>query len=533
MTTVIRSFGPITSGTTVTRPILIVAALMLASFVVGFDTRVFVVGLPDLRAAYSLSVDEASWLSTIANAPQILIASGVAWLATVFGVRRIMIPTALVYSVVSLEIPLVNDGPLLFALHAIRGLLLGVFIPATIMVIFRNLDKKYWLIGIAIYSLRVPLSQNLGFVLVGFYGDYLGWQWMYWQDVIVAPLIALLLFIAAPKEQINVNLLENADWGGMMLLGSSMTMLYVALDQGNRLDWLQSGPIIALLAGSFILAIGFLINESLVEHPWAHFSVIMTRNIGLGYAIIICYAFSSAGASIAIPGFLQNVVGLRPIFIAGLYLTGAVIPVFLFITLAGLLLRRFDARLCIVLGLGLMALGSQFGSQLTISWAPWNFFPTVILHTAGQSFAFFATIVYLIGNSDPSRSTAVSAYIQVVRLGSVEIATSILATLQRHREQYHSDILNSPISATSQQLHVLLGKLQHVFGAGTRAHLESLSVVATQIRSQATVLAYSDLFVLSFWAAIAGLAIAAVMVSMPYGPLHPDFKPPPPEALKS
>lgn len=533
MTTAVRSFGPITSGTTTTRPVLIVAALLLASFVVGFDTRVFVVGMPDLRGAYSLSVDEASWLSTIANAPQILIASCVAWLATVFGVRRVMIPTALVYAIVSLEIPLVNDGPLLFTLHAMRGLLLGIFIPATIMVIFRNLDKRYWLIGIAIYVLRVPLSQNLGFVLVGFYGDYLGWKWMYWQDVILAPLVALLLFIAAPKEDINFGLLEHADWGGMMLLGCSMTMLYVGLDQGNRLDWFQSGTIIALLAGGSILAIGFLINETLVAHPWAHFSVIMSRNIGLGYAIIVCYALSSAGASIAIPGFLQNVVGLRPISISTLYLAGAVFPVFIFIAISALLLYRFDARLCIVLGLALMALGSKFGSELTLAWGPWNFFPTVILHTAGQSLAFFGAIVYLIGNSDPSRSTAVSAYIQVVRLGSVELATSVLATLQRYREQYHSNILNTPISATSQQLHEMLGKLQHVFGVGSRPHLESLSVIASRIRGQATILAYSDLFILSFWAAIVGLLIAAFMVSMPYGPLHPDFNKRPPGESKS
>ncbi|WP_165223359.1 MFS transporter [Affinirhizobium pseudoryzae] len=524
MTTAFRSFGPVTEGTTATRPVLIVAALLLASFVVGFDTRVFVVGLPDLEGAYSLGSDEASWLSTIANAPQILIASAVAWLVTVFGVRRIMIPTALVYAIVSLEIPMVHDGLLLFVLHAIRGLLLGVFIPATIMVIFRNLDKRYWLIGIAIYALRVPLSQNLGFVLVGFYGDYLGWQWMYWQDVIVAPLIALLLVIAAPKEQINLGLLEHADWGGMLLLGSSMTLLYVGLDQGNRLDWFQSGTIIALLVGGCTLAIGFVINESVVAHPWAHLSVIMSRNIGLGYAIIICYALSSAGASMAIPGFLHTVLGFRPIAISALYLVGAVFPAFLFISVAIILLRRFDARLCIVLGLSLMALGSQLGSHLTLAWGPWNFLSTVLIHTAGQSFVFFAAVVYLVGSSDPSRSTAVSAYIQVVRLGSVELATSILGTLQRHREQFHSDILNGPIAATSQQLQLLLGKLQHVYGQGTRGHLESLSAVSLAIRNQATILAYSDLFVVSFWAAVAGLFVTIFMISMPYGPLHQDFK---------
>ncbi|MBB4349354.1 MFS transporter [Aliirhizobium cellulosilyticum] len=523
MKATVRSFGPLTSGTTAARPVLIVSALLLASFVVGFDTRVFVVGLPDLRAAYSLSVDEASWLNTVANAPQILVASAVAWFATVFGVRRVMIPTTLIYAGVSFAIPLVHTNTFLFALHGIRGLLLGVFIPATIMVIFRNLDRKYWLIGIAIYALRVPLSQNLGFVLVGFYGDYLGWQWTYWQDVIVAPMIAALLIAAAPKEEINFSLLRNADWGGMLLLGSSMTLIYVGLDQGNRLDWFQSGLVTALLVGGVLLAIGFLINESLVAHPWAHASVILSRNIGLGYAVIICFSLSSAGSSISVPGFLQNVVNLRPIAISGLYFLGAVVPSFIFITVAVTLLRRFDARLCILIGLALMALGSQLGSRLTLDWGPWNFFPTVILHTAGQSFAFFATVVYLIANSDPARATAVSAYIQVMRLGSVELATSAMATLLRQREQYHSNILDGPISAASQHLHVVLGDLQRLFGHTVRSYLESLSTVAAQIRAQANVLAYADLFILSFWAAIIGVAVVAFMGSMPMGPLHPRF----------
>lgn len=252
-----RIFGPVTSGINASRPVLIVAALLLASFVVGFDTRVFAVGLPDLRGAYSLSADEASWLNTIANSPQILVSSAIAWLVTVFGIRRIMIPSALAYAVVSWAIPQVPGGTALLVLHAVRGLLLGVFIPATLMVVFRNLATRYWLIGIALYALRVPLSQSLGFVLVGIYGDYLGWQWLYWQDVILAPLIALLLIVAAPKEKIDIGLLEHADWGGMMLLGTAMMLIYIGLDQGNRLDWFQSGTISALIAGGCVLAVGF------------------------------------------------------------------------------------------------------------------------------------------------------------------------------------------------------------------------------------------------------------------------------------
>ncbi|QFY62564.1 MFS transporter (plasmid) [Rhizobium grahamii] len=513
-----HAFGPLTRGTTASRPYLIVAALLLASFVVGFDTRVFAVGLPDLRGAFSLGVDEASWLSTIANAPQILISSAVAWLATVFGIRRVMIPACLVYAGISLAIPMVHGTEVLFALHAVRALLLGVFIPATIMVIFRNLDMKYWLIGFAIYALRLPLSQSLGFVLVGLYGDYLGWQWLYWQDVIIAPLIALLLIVGAPKEEINFNLLENADWGGMLLLGSSMTMIYVALDQGNRLDWFQSGIVTSLLIGGLILAVGFLINESLVERPWAHASVILSRNIGTGYAIIIAFTFSSSAGSIVIPSFLQNVVGLRPVSISSLYIVGAVIPVFFFITAAIYLLRRIDARFCIIAGLAAMAVASLLGSRLTIEWSPTSFLPVVLLYTFGQSFVFFAAVVYLIANTDPKRATAASAYIQVIRLGSAELAVSLLNTWLRQREQFHSNVLTGPIAASSHDLNGILAKL------GARGHLEALSTVATGVRAQAYILSYADGFVLSFWFAIAGLVFVVFMGAMPFGPLHPNFR---------
>lgn len=516
-------FGPLTNGRTASRPYLIVAALLLASFVVGFDTRVFSVGLPDLRGAYSLGADEASWLSTIANAPQILIASAVAWLVTVFGIRRVMIPSALIYAAVSLAIPQVTGGTALFVLHALRGLLLGVFIPATLMVIFRNLSTKYWLIGIGLYALRVPLSQSLGFVLVGIYGDYLGWQWLYWQDVIVAPVIALLLVVGAPKEEINIGLLEKADWGGMLLLGSSMTMLYVALDQGNRLDWFQSGVVTSLLVGGAVLAACFLVNESLVERPWAHASVILSRNIGIGYAVIICFSLSSAGGSIAVPGFLQNVGGLRPIAASDLYFAGAVIPVFLFTAIAIVLQRRVDSRFCLIIGLLMMAAGALLGSQLTKAWSASNFLIPVLPYTAGQSFAFFSTVVYLIANSDPTRSTAVSAYIQVIRLGSVELATSLMTTWLRQREQFHSNVLGQRITAASPELQAWTSKIASLLDGHARSGLETLSIAATQLRAQAYVLAYSDIFMLSFWSAVSGLLLVSLMGAMPFGPLHPDY----------
>ena len=65
-------------------------AVLLGSFLANFDSRLTSVGLPDLRGAFSLGFDEGAWLSTAGIGSQIFIAPAVAWLATVFGMRRVL-----------------------------------------------------------------------------------------------------------------------------------------------------------------------------------------------------------------------------------------------------------------------------------------------------------------------------------------------------------------------------------------------------------------------------------------------------------
>jgi DHA2 family multidrug resistance protein len=111
------------------------------------------------------------------------------------------------------------------------------------------------------------LSLNSGISAVGFYIEHVGWQWLFWQDVIVAPLLGLFVYLGTPREEVNYKLVEEADWGGMLLLGTGMAMIYSGLDQGNRLDWLESGTVVALLGGGTFLTTAFFINESLVRQP--------------------------------------------------------------------------------------------------------------------------------------------------------------------------------------------------------------------------------------------------------------------------
>jgi MFS transporter, DHA2 family, multidrug resistance protein len=228
--------GPVSRGGIGPRPLFAVGTVLLGSYLTNFDTRLTSVGLPDLRGAFSLGFDEGAWLSTASIGSQIFIAPAVAWLATVFGLRRVLGIPSLVFAAISLVIPLVRDYTTLISLGIAHGLLLGSFVPATLMIIFRNLPIHWWLPAIALYAARVGFAFDSGSSLVGLYVERWGWPWLYWQGAIIAPLMALMVYLGTPSERINRNLLNGADWGGMLLLGTSVSMIYAGLDQGNRLD---------------------------------------------------------------------------------------------------------------------------------------------------------------------------------------------------------------------------------------------------------------------------------------------------------
>ncbi|MGH6642351.1 MAG: MFS transporter [Bradyrhizobium sp.] len=515
--------GPISRGGIAARPLFAVGAVLLGSFLANFDSRLTSVGLADLRGAFSLGFDEGAWLSTAGIGSQIFVAPAVAWLATVFGLRRVLGVPSLVYAVVSLVIPFVHDYTTLITLSIVHGMLLGTFVPATLMIVIRNLPIKWWLPAIAIYAIRVGFALDTSTWLVGFYVDNWGWQWLYWQGVAIAPLMGLMVYLGTPAEPVNRNLLKNADWGGMLLLGTAVSMIYAGLDQGNRLDWLGSGTVMALLLGGGALFVLFLINETLVPQPWAHVNVLFSRNVGLSLVVILLYTLTSLSNSSLVPNFLSVVGGLRPEQTGVLLLTYGALPMFVLVPISILLLRHFDPRTVLVVGLSAFAAANLLGTQLSHFWARGDFVTIVMLQSVGQAFTLLPIIILALSNADPARATSFAAYIQIMRLGGAEIGVALMGTWLRVREQIHSNTIGQHLENGGVDVTRVLKKLSEFFaGHGlATAPARALGTLSALVQREAYTLAYIDGFWLCFWLAIAALCCTALVTRAPPGPLTP------------
>jgi MFS transporter, DHA2 family, multidrug resistance protein len=515
--------GPLSRGGIAPQPLFAVGAVLLGSFLANFDSRLTSVGLPDLRGAFSLSFDEGAWLSTAGIGSQIFIAPAVAWLATVFGLRRVLGIPSLVYALISMVIPFVHDYNALIALSIVHGLLLGTFVPATLMIVFRNLPIRWWLPAIAIYSIRVGFSLDTSTSLVGFYVDHWGWQWLYWQGVVIAPLMGLMVYLGTPHEPVNRPLLRDADWGGMLLLGTGVSMIYAGLDQGNRLDWLGSGTVMALLLGGGVLCVAFLINEMMVRQPWAHINVLFSRNVGLSLVVILLYTLASLSNSSLVPNFLSVVGGLRPEQTGTLLVVYGALPMFVMVPVSIFLLRHVDPRFVLVVGLSAFAAANLLGTQLTHDWALGDFVPIVVLQSIGQAFTLLPIIILALSNSDFSRATAFAAYIQIMRLGGAEIGVALMGTWLRVREQIHSNFIGQHLDSGSTGVARMLKQLSdHFAGAGVAtAPARAVGSLSTLVARESNVLAYIDGFWLTFWIAILALGVVAFIARAPPGPFTP------------
>lgn len=502
-------------------PYAAVAAALAGCFLASYHTRFFGIGLPDLRGAFGLSVDEASWLSTIANAPQILTAPAVPWLVMVFGIRPILMWPGLAYAALVALIPFATDPVPLFALHAATASLLGLFVPATLLVIVKNLPPALWLPAFAMYAFRLAFTLNTGPWMTGYMVQVLGWQWLYWADVPIALLMVGLAWWGSVPQRPNLDMLAKADWGGMLLFGVSLTLIYVGLDQGNRLDWHNSGTVTAMLAGGCALMVVFVVHEARTPMPWANPKILGRRNTILGLTTGLVFSFVTVSNSLLVPNFLIAVGQLRPEQFGWFLVNWVAIPLTLTVWLGILLLRRIDFRKVLVVGFASFATASLWATHLTNEWRMEDFIPIAAFQAVGLGMTFTAVMVGVFTSVKPEVAAAFAAYIQILRLVAVEFGIAVMATILRVREQLHSNLIGLHLARGDTDVAQALAARAALFQADgiALAKARATAALASAVQREANVLAYIDGFSLTFVAALFGILVAGAMLPAPKGPL--------------
>jgi DHA2 family multidrug resistance protein len=196
---------------------------------------------------------------------------------------------------------------------------------------------------------------------------------------------------------------------------------------------------------------------------------------------------------------------------------------FVLVPVSIFLLRHFDPRFVLTIGLSAFAAASLLGTQLTHDWSLGDFVIIVLLLSLGQAFTLLPGILIALANGDFTRATAFAAYIQIVRLGGAEIGIALMGTWLRVREQIHSNYLGQHLENGSDNVTRALKQLSDNFAShgAAAAPARALGSLAALVQRESNVLAYIDGFWLTFWLAILALGFVMLMTRAPPGPFTP------------
>jgi MFS transporter, DHA2 family, multidrug resistance protein len=504
------------------RPYIGVLAVLLGSIMSTLDSRITTFGLADVRGAVHASFDEGAWVTTALTVGQMLIGPVSPWLGAVFGVRRVLMISASVFAISNLLLPFSPNVGWVLAFQMISGITSGTFIPLTIGFVVLNLPPRMVIYGVAAYSMNLELSLNIAASIEGWFCDNWSWHWIFWDTAAVAPLMLLCIHFGMPRQPINRELLRSADWAGMLYAALGFSLLYAALDQGNRLDWLNSGLINALLLGGGVLLIAFVVQELISPRPWINLRYASRGNIPLLFVLVTFFRFSILSTSFLIPQFLTTVQNFRAIEVGGV-LKWIALPQFVLAPIVATVLRFVEPRLMLALAFALIGIACFMAGQLTQVWAGTDFLPSQIVQAFGQSVGLTSLVWFFLYHLEPSEVLTFGAVLQTGRLFGAQLGAAFIQTFVRVQEQVYSNLIGQHVTvgstATVERLQdyasAVIGRSVGQTGANARA----TALLAHAVQTQSNVLSYIDGFMVIGFAAIAVLLLMLLLREPPGLPI--------------
>ena len=511
--------APNTPAPPTTIPWLGLAAVLMGAFISTLNGRLSSFGLADIRGAVGAGFDEGAWITTAQTVAQMFVTLLAVWMGAAYGARRVLIWTSLLFAIVSLLTPFCETLPTFLAMQFLGGLASGFFIPLTLSFVLLNMPPKYWAFGIAVYALNLELSLNISASLEGWYTEHHSWHWIFWQNVPLALIMTLCLHRGIANKPITTK--PPSDIYALLAGGAGLALIYAALDQGNRLDWLNSGLVCALLVGGAVLLVAFFVHEARTPNPLINLKVVLGSPMPSQFLLIAFLRLTVFATSYLIPLYLGAVRGYRALEV-GDTLIWIAVPQLIFCPLAALMLRRSDPRLVAAIGFIFISVAClMVAYNLTPIWGSTQFLPSALLQALGQSFALSGVIFFGILHLQLKDALTFGAVLQTARLMGGEVGSAFITTLTRMREQVASNLigqhLQSGDSRVLQRLGAYGSATTHAIDVAGAAHRGQL-VLGNVVRAAATTQSVMDGFVaVGFLSAIA-LLIVVFRNAAPEGP---------------
>lgn len=476
---------------------ILVFGAVLGAFMAVLDIQITNSSLRDIQGALAASLDEGTWISTSYLIAEIVVIPLTAWLTKVFSLRRYLFVNALLFVLFSVLCGSAQDLNQMIVARALQGITGGTLIPLAMAVILTTLPKSKQPFGLALFSLTATFAPTIGPSLGGWLTDMYGWRYIFYINIIPGMLLLSAVWFAAPKQPMNLELLKNGDWLGVLTMAVGLGSLEYFLEEGNRKDWLGSPEICQALGLAIVFLTVFLYLQVRGKKPLLNLSLFKQRTFSTAAVINVVLGIGLYGSVYLMPAYLAQVQGYSA-FQIGQVMLWFGLPQLLLIPLVPKLMRTFDVRILVAIGIGLFACSCLINSFMTHDTAGPQIIVSQLIRALGQPLIFVPLSSVAMSGVQAEQAGSASSLFNMMRNLGGSVGIAAIATLLSKREQLHSNNLSVAVSGFSNAVQTRLSELTSSFQAhgfdSVMAHNQALMTIDQIMRRESFILAYADSF---------------------------------------
>jgi EmrB/QacA subfamily drug resistance transporter len=336
----------------------IVVLTGIGSLMAALDTLVVAGALTTIHADLHASVEQLEWTVNGYNLSFAVLMIAGAGLADRFGRRRVYACGLSLFALASALCALAPNVGTLVAARVVQGAGAALILPVGLALLSAAFppDKRGAALGL--FSAITGISVAVGPLVGGAVVQGLAWQWIFWLNVPIGAVAAILTVTRLPE---SFGSRSPLDVRGLALITVGAFGLVWGLVRGNDAGWSSAEIVGALVGGATVMA-GFVVFESRARNAMIPMRLFRSRAFSAGNAAIFCTTAALFAAVFFFAQYLQSGLGYGP-FAAGLRLLPWTATFISVAPIAGALADRIGERPLMTTGLALQAIG--------LGWVAW------------------------------------------------------------------------------------------------------------------------------------------------------------------
>jgi EmrB/QacA subfamily drug resistance transporter len=349
----IRSTPAIVAVTLSDKTWALIAAI-LGTSTAYIDESIVNVALPAIETDLGASAAVAQWLINAYTLclSALLLVGGAA--ADLFGRRRVFVLGIGLFAFASLWCGLAPSVTQLIIARAVQGVGAAMLIPSSLALIGASFDEAERGKAIGTWTGAAALAAAVAPILGGAIVDHSSWRLIFFINPVIA-LSAVLIGLRYLPESRNTAAPARLDWLGTVLIFAGLGCVVTALIMGPGAGF-ASPHVTGLIGAGAVLLVSFVWQEARDPVPLMPLALFASRTFsGVNLLTLLLYG-ALGGAFFFLPFDLIQVHGYSATA-AGMAFLPFTVIIGALSRWSGGLLARFGARLPLVIGPAIAALG--------------------------------------------------------------------------------------------------------------------------------------------------------------------------------